>query len=146
MKISIQTNCRIRFSVMIRIHHIKSDTCKSFYKHFKCLFNSYIQSCSRPKIGYNSDLYCQQQCFGSIFIESGSSQKSQSGSGSKRTLNPDLIYFFIIITFFHQVKNRMLLKSHKKVKLCFDYLTFLTFSLAPGSGSETLLSTLQIHS
>ena len=38
------------------------------------------------------------QCFGSIFIESGSRKKSQSGSGSRKALNPypDPSYFFTL--------------------------------------------------
>ena len=53
------------------------------------------------------------QCFGSIFIESGSgfSKKSQSGSGSgsRKALNPDQdpSYFFKL--------------SEKKLKLCYYY-------------------------
>ena len=51
------------------------------------------------------------QCFGSIFIESGSgsSKKSQSGSGSRKALNPDPdpSYFFTL--------------SEKKLKLCYYY-------------------------
>ena len=70
---------------------------------------------------------CLIQCFGSIFIESGSgsSQKSQSGSGSRKGLNLDPVpsyfltlseekkIFFIIISFYHQKKSikRMLKKS-----------------------------------
>ena len=39
-----------------------------------------------------------EQCFGSIFIEFGSSKKSQSGSGSRKALNPDPhpSYFFTL--------------------------------------------------
>ena len=68
---------------------------------------------------------CLIQCFGSIFIESGSgsSQKSQSGSRKGLNLDPVPSYFltlseekkiyFIIISFYHQKKSikRMLKKS-----------------------------------
>ena len=48
----------------------------------------------------------KKQCFGSIFIESGSSHKSESGS--KLFLNTYLKFFlnyFIIIRFSHQKKS-----------------------------------------
>ena len=56
------------------------------------------------------------QCFGSIFIESGSgsSKKSQSGSGSRKALNPDPdpSYFFTLSESFFvkrsQLTDRML--------------------------------------
>ena len=66
------------------------------------------------------------QCFGSIFVESGtgSSQKSQTGSGSGQALNPDPWYFFtlseknlnyfIIIGFYHQKKS---IKRNNVVKV-----------------------------
>ena len=58
-------------------------------------------------------VFAKKQCFGSIFIESGSSKKSQSGS--RKALNPDPSYFFtlsekklnyvIIISFYYQKKS-----------------------------------------
>ena len=64
------------------------------------------------------------QCFGSIFVETGSSQKSQTGSGSRKALNPDPCYFFtlseknlnyfIIIGFYHQKKS---IKRNNVVKV-----------------------------
>ena len=47
----------------------------------------YVSHSAVWRIGIVSD--CGIQCFGSVFIEPGSGQKSQSGTGYRRQLNPD---------------------------------------------------------
>ena len=87
------------------------------------------------QIVFTVPVHVRRQCFGSIFIESGSSKKFQSGS--RRTLNPDPSYFLTLseqkLNLFHNYKTlsqKKSIKSHLKVQLCCD-LTFLTFFLSP---------------
>ena len=62
----------------------------------------------------------------------------ESGSGSKLFLNTILkkLNYFIIIRFSHKKVNLKIecCKVTKKEKLCCNYLTFLTFFTASGSG------------
>ena len=59
-------------------------------------------------------IWSKNQCFGSIFIESGSSKKSQSGSRKALNPDPDPSYFFtlsekkVFIIKRSQLKDRML--------------------------------------
>ena len=73
------------------------------------------------------------QCFGSIFIESGSSKKSRSGFGSRKALNPDPSNFFtlseknlnyvIIIIFI--IKKRQLKDTVVKVTKKLNYVMIM---------------------
>ena len=69
-------------------------------------------------------------------------QPSQSGSGSKLFLatikkNFKLLYNYKILLSKEVNWMTDCCKSHKKIKLSCDYLTFFTFFWVPGSGSES---------
>ena len=92
---------------------------KEFRACFSCLqmgwmFTRNSAQCNvgSIKLTLNQNYYFKQ-CFGSIFIESGSSQISQSGSGSRKASNPDSDPSYISFHYRYLKKKLKLLHYYK---------------------------------